>query len=40
MQKGHICLEVTKWGVLVAAERPPFEVKTSNDVSAVEYELK
>ena len=40
MVKNQIRLEITKWGVLAAAECPDFEVKTSNDVSAVEYELK
>lgn len=32
-------LAVDKWGKLEKAENETFEVKTDNDVSAVEYEL-
>ena len=40
MIANYMRLEVTKWGVLKAAEHEDFETLTSNDVSAVEYELK
>lgn len=41
MVKGHIQLEITKWGVLkVADDHEDIEPKVSHDVSAVEYELK
>ncbi|CAK9027705.1 6-phosphogluconolactonase (P9_lactonase) (Polysaccharide utilization locus H protein P9) (PUL H protein P9), partial [Durusdinium trenchii] len=40
MVANHIRLEVSKWGVLKADEHEDFEPCTSNDISAVEYELK
>mmetsp|Transcript_50765 Transcript_50765/g.147857 ORF Transcript_50765/g.147857 Transcript_50765/m.147857 type:complete len:640 (+) Transcript_50765:50-1969(+) len=40
MVKGHIHVQVDKWGkVAQAEEADPFEVKMDNDVTAVEYEL-
>uniref|UniRef100_A0A0G4GFD3 Single-stranded DNA binding protein Ssb-like OB fold domain-containing protein n=1 Tax=Chromera velia CCMP2878 TaxID=1169474 RepID=A0A0G4GFD3_9ALVE len=40
MFKGHIRLEVDKWGKIVASEEAlEFEVNKENDVSATEYEL-
>lgn len=40
MVANHMRLEVSKWGVLKAAEHEDIEPCVSNDVSAVEYELK
>eukprot|EP00929_Paragymnodinium_shiwhaense_P048328 TRINITY_DN2444_c0_g1_i1.p1 TRINITY_DN2444_c0_g1~~TRINITY_DN2444_c0_g1_i1.p1 ORF type:complete len:541 (+),score=143.33 TRINITY_DN2444_c0_g1_i1:126-1748(+) len=41
MTDGHMRLVVDKWGCIKEAEEAlSFEVKTSNDISAVEYELR
>ncbi|CEL94242.1 unnamed protein product [Vitrella brassicaformis CCMP3155] len=40
MFKGHIRLEVDKWGKIVQAEEEAkFEINEGNDVSSTEYEL-